>query len=70
MAMTYRPDTLLNTADAAEFLGVKPQTLNLWRSTGRVNLPYLKVGRNVRYRRSDLEAFLASCERRHTGESE
>ncbi|MHC8331862.1 helix-turn-helix domain-containing protein [Pseudomonas sp. LB3P25] len=45
--------------DAAEVLGVKPSTLSVWRSTGRHNLPYMKVGRLVRYRLSDLAKFLA-----------
>jgi len=43
---------------AAEFLGVKSQTLSVWRSAKRYNLPYLKIGRNVRYRLSDLTRHL------------
>ena len=35
-----------------------PGTLGVWRSTGRYNLPFLKVGRAVRYRRADLLAWL------------
>jgi excisionase family DNA binding protein len=34
--------------------------LSVWRSTGRYNLPFLKVGRLVRYRRADLDAWLAA----------
>jgi predicted DNA-binding transcriptional regulator AlpA len=30
----------------------------VWRSTGRYNLPFIKIGRNVRYRRADLIAWL------------
>ncbi len=70
MAMTYRPDVLLNAADAAEFLGVRMQTLAIWRSTGRYRIPYVKVGRAVRYRRSDLERFLESRTVMHTGETD
>ncbi|WP_041388845.1 helix-turn-helix domain-containing protein [Polaromonas sp. JS666] len=53
-------DPLRNEAESAEFLGVKPTTLQIWRCTKRYPLPYIKVGRLVRYRQSDLEAFLTS----------
>lgn len=43
---------------AADFLGVATGTLSVWRSTGRYNLPFIKVGRKVRYRRADLLAWL------------
>lgn len=43
---------------AAEILDVKRGTLSVWRSTGRYNLPFVKIGRKVRYRRADLLAWL------------
>lgn len=49
---------LLDERAAAVVLDVTPGTLSVWRSTGRYALPFLKVGRNVRYRRSDLLAWL------------
>ena len=49
---------LLSEQEAAELLTVSPGTLSVWRSTGRYNLPFLKVGRMVRYRRDDLLAWL------------
>jgi hypothetical protein len=49
---------LLSTQQAAEFLDTRPNTLEVWRSTGRYNLRYVKIGRNVRYRQEDLEEFL------------
>jgi len=55
-------DRLFSPGDAATYLGVAENTLSVWRSTGRYNLPYIKVGRLVRYRLSDLQAFLV----RHT----
>lgn len=55
-------DPLLTEAQAAEFLGVKPASLQVWRSTKRYPLSYIKVGRLVRYRQSALQAFLASRE--------
>ncbi len=51
-------DALLTPAETALRLGVKEQTLAVWRSTGRYpRLPHVKVGRLVRYRESTVEAF-------------
>ena len=50
---------LLTREQAAAYLGVKPQTLAVWHCTGRYGLPVVKVGRLVRYRQQDLDAFLA-----------
>lgn len=52
------PDELLDTKQAAQVLTLKSQTLDLWRTTKRVAIPYLKLGRSVRYRRGDLTAYL------------
>lgn len=49
---------LLNEKEAAQLLDTSPGTLSVWRSTGRYNLPFLKIGRNIRYRRSDIMAWL------------
>jgi len=58
-AMTEtNPDELLDTKQAAQVLTLKSQTLDLWRTTKRVAIPYLKLGRSVRYRRGDLTAYL------------
>ena len=49
---------LLDEKAAAQFLDTAPGTLSVWRSTGRYALPFVKIGRNVRYRRADLIAWL------------
>jgi excisionase family DNA binding protein len=49
---------LLNRAEAAEYLGVKPRTLDVWASTRRYNLKFIKVGRLAKYRKEDLDEFL------------
>ena len=54
---------LLDEQKAAAVLGVSPGTLGVWRSTGRYALPFVKVGRAVRYRRSDIDAWLESSTR-------
>jgi excisionase family DNA binding protein len=55
---------MLTTKEAAEYLGVKPQTLSVWRCTHRYGLPAVKIGRCLRYRKSDLDKFI---ERRSNG---
>lgn len=49
---------LMDRKTAAKLLGVKEHTLAVWATTHKYNLPYVKVGRLVKYRLSDLEAFL------------
>ena len=51
-------ECLLTRAQAAKFLGVKEHTLAVWACSKRYRLPYVKVGRLVKYRYSDLIAFL------------
>lgn len=62
------PPVQVDDRQAADMLGVKTSTLAVWRSTGRYNLPFLKVGRLVKYRVSDLAEFLARRTANHTGE--
>lgn len=49
---------LLSEGEAAIAIDVSPGTLSVWRCTGRYSLPFIKIGRKVRYRRSDLIAWL------------
>lgn len=58
---------LLTRPQAADYLGVKPDTLAVWSCTHRYALPYLKVGRAVRYRKADLDAWLDSRRVHHEG---
>ena len=48
---------LLTPQDVAARLGVSTTTLSTWRCTKRYPLPYVKVGRLVRYRLADVEDF-------------
>ena len=50
---------LLTRREAAAYLGVSEQTLAMWKCTGRYSLAYVKIGRLVKYRLSDLDAFIA-----------
>ena len=58
---------LLTAAAAAAYLGFREQTLAAWRSAGRHDLPFVKAGRSIRYRLSDLDAWLAARTRTSTG---
>lgn len=49
---------LLNRKEAAIYLGVNEHTLAVWACVKRYKLPYIKVGRLVKYRRIDLDTFL------------
>ena len=58
--------TLLRPEQVAKILGVTPQTLAVWRCEKRYNLKYVKAGRLVRYRSSDVQEFIDR--RSHGGE--
>lgn len=51
---------LLDNGEAAKYLGIAPQTLTVWRCVKRYNIPFVKVGSRVKYRKEDLDAWLAS----------
>ena len=48
----------LTPEQAAKFLGVSMACLAQWRSKGKYNLPFTKLGGRIRYRQADLEKFL------------
>jgi len=50
----------MSRAEAAQYLGVGAGTLAAWASKGRYGLRFLKIGRLVKYRQSDLDAWLAT----------
>lgn len=56
--MTNTENTLLTRTEAAAFLGISKGTLEVWACTKRYPLPYVKVGRLVKYRLTDLQAFI------------
>jgi predicted DNA-binding transcriptional regulator AlpA len=56
---------LLTPAQTAEILGVAEDTLTVWRCTRRVVLPYVKIGRHVRYDPASIAQFIK--ERTATG---
>jgi excisionase family DNA binding protein len=51
---------LLTPGQVAAMTGVSKETLAQWRSQKR-GIPYLKVGRVVRYDPADVQAYLEGC---------
>lgn len=49
-------DKRLDVPAAADFMGVKPPTIRKWIL--RRQIPYIKIGKLVRIRQSDLEKLL------------
>jgi len=60
---------IIRTSEAAELLGLRVSTLEAWRCRGGGPV-FLKLGKAVRYRKSDLENFMDARLRRNTSEGE
>lgn len=61
-------DNLLTSKEAAPILGVSVAFLERDRWAG-ARVPYIKIGsRAVRYRHSDLLAYIESCVKRSTSQ--
>ena len=58
----------LSTMQAAAYLGLSRQQLEIWRSKGG-GPRYVKLDHAVRYKRSSLDEFMASRVREHTAET-
>jgi excisionase family DNA binding protein len=59
---------VLTTKEAAAYCRLGKPTLERFRITG-YGPPYIKAGSSVRYRRSDLDAWLAARLTRSTSET-
>ena len=51
-------NNLLSTDQAAEKLGISPNTLRVWRSKNRIDLPYFKIGALVKYLEDDIDSYI------------
>lgn len=49
---------MLTEKDAADLLGFHLETLKGWRRDGKCPIPFLNINDNIRYRRSDVDAYL------------
>ena len=52
--------TLLPSREVAALLSVSVRSLERWRTSGKVNLPFVKLGNSVRYRLEAVERCIAS----------
>lgn len=50
--------TLLTPTQTSDRIHVTPETLAIWRCTGRYNLKFVKIGRKVFYDEADVQAFI------------
>ncbi len=57
--MESKHPTLLTDRHVAEQLGISPLTLARWRYEGRGPV-FLKIGKAIRYRQADVDAWLAN----------
>ena len=62
--------TLLTSREVAALLSVSVRSLERWRVSGKVDLPFVKLGNSVRYRLEDIERCVASRTVRSTSEKE
>lgn len=58
---------LLTTKQAAQYLCLEPQTLEVWRGRGK-GPAFVKIGALVRYERLELDAFIERNRRRNTSD--
>ena len=57
--MSAELTTLMDSAEAAVYIRMSKQTLAKWRHIG-FGPSYVKLGRSVFYKKSDLDAFVSS----------
>ena len=50
----------MSRKEAATYLGAAEITLAIWKSTGRYSRPVYKIGRLAKYKKTALDAFIAS----------
>ena len=62
MSQISTPEWLLDSAQAADFLGIAESTIRKWVSSRYV--PYIKMGRLVKFNRNSLEKWLLKIEKK------
>ena len=68
MAHNADNSNLLNTSQAAEYIGLSASTLSKDRVNPVLQIPYCKLGAAVRYRRVDLDAWIEARVRTSTSQ--
>ena len=63
-------ERLITPEEASEILGVTAKSLSNSRYTGTgLQVPYIKLGKIIRYKESELEAYIEANTFNHTGEA-
>ncbi len=52
------PSDYISTITLAAMLEMSPQTIINWRNKNRQHVPFIRVGSCVRYKRTDVMAYL------------
>ncbi|HVW96130.1 MAG TPA: helix-turn-helix domain-containing protein [Mucilaginibacter sp.] len=60
MSDKKKPKEIMNRKEAAAYINYAPNTLATWACKNRYDLKYFRIGRNIRYHRSELDRFLES----------
>lgn len=63
------PDRLIDEVEAADILGVKKQTMGVWRIRG-CGPAFVKIGRLVKYKLSDIRNYIDSRTVSNTAEAD
>jgi predicted DNA-binding transcriptional regulator AlpA len=58
MTQNIYHNKLLSAGETAEILGLKESTLAQFRWRGDKRLPWVKLGKSIRYKLSDIESFI------------
>lgn len=62
-------DELFDTEAVARYAGLSPVTLRKWRMTG-AGPRFVRLGRAVRYRKAELDAYIERRTFAHTSEAD
>lgn len=63
MSADLNDDMLLRKCDVAQLFRVTERTVDVWRA--RKGLPFLRVGKGVRFRREAVQQFVLEREKRN-----
>lgn len=58
MTSNIYENKLISAGKAADILGLKESTLAQYRWRGDTRLPWVKMGKAIRYKLSDIEAYI------------
>lgn len=67
MSSIHYPKKLLTPEQVSAIVGVTTGTLAVWRCTGLCQIPYVKIGRCVRYEAVAIDNYISSNTHFHTG---